>query len=98
MNTARSSTGAVPPPWRRGSNCGNKGSTKTHSSSGTNHRDNSSTTARHNAASAAAYILSTHPVALGTTQVLAVMIGHILGVGAAHDRRRKRTGYLVNRL
>ncbi|MFE7747049.1 hypothetical protein [Nocardia sp. NPDC057455] len=32
-----------------------------------------------------AYILSTHPVALGTIKVLAVVIGHILGVAAAHD-------------
>ncbi|WP_330231726.1 hypothetical protein OHA40_04050 [Nocardia sp. NBC_00508] len=33
-----------------------------------------------------AFILSTHPAALGTTKVLAVVIGHILGVAAAHDR------------
>ncbi|WP_063053124.1 hypothetical protein [Nocardia arthritidis] len=33
-----------------------------------------------------AYILSTHPAVLGTIKVLAVVIGHILGVAAAHDR------------
>ncbi|MEU2041851.1 hypothetical protein [Nocardia niwae] len=33
-----------------------------------------------------AYILSTHPAALGTIKVLAVVLGHILGVAAAHDR------------
>ncbi len=35
VNTARSSTGAVPPPWARGSNLGNKGSTSAHNPSGT---------------------------------------------------------------
>ncbi|MFI5541974.1 hypothetical protein ACIA5H_36990 [Nocardia sp. NPDC051900] len=33
-----------------------------------------------------AYLLSTHPAVLGTIKVLAVVIGHILGVAAAHDR------------
>jgi hypothetical protein len=42
--TARSSTEDVPPPCLRGVNCGIKGSASTHSSSGTNRRDNSSTT------------------------------------------------------
>lgn len=33
-----------------------------------------------------AYALSTHPALLGTLKVLAVVLGHILGVAAAHDR------------
>ncbi|MEV6325838.1 hypothetical protein AB0M45_32435 [Nocardia sp. NPDC051787] len=33
-----------------------------------------------------AYVLSTHPAALGTIKVLAVVTGHVLGVAAAHDR------------
>lgn len=33
-----------------------------------------------------AYLLSTHPAALGTIKVSAVVVGHILGVAAAHDR------------
>lgn len=33
-----------------------------------------------------AYLLSTHPAVLGTIKVLAVVIGHIFGVAAAHDR------------
>ncbi|WP_174565937.1 hypothetical protein [Nocardia uniformis] len=32
------------------------------------------------------YVLSTHPAVLATLKVLAVLIGHILGVTAAHDR------------
>ncbi|MFD3707068.1 hypothetical protein ACFWUP_28355 [Nocardia sp. NPDC058658] len=32
------------------------------------------------------YVLSNHPSALATCTVLAVLIGHILGVAAAHDR------------
>lgn len=35
---------------------------------------------------AVAYLLSTHPALLGTIKVLAVVLGHILGVAAAHDR------------
>lgn len=35
---------------------------------------------------AVAYVLSTHPALLGTIKVLAVVLGHILGVAAAHDR------------
>ncbi|WP_454198614.1 hypothetical protein [Nocardia sp. Marseille-Q1738] len=33
-----------------------------------------------------AYVLSSHPAALGTIKVLAVVTGHVLGVAAAHDR------------
>lgn len=44
VNTARSSTGVVPPPCGRGSNPGINGSANAHNSSGTNRRDNSSTT------------------------------------------------------
>ncbi|MGY2126702.1 hypothetical protein ACW9HJ_35155 [Nocardia gipuzkoensis] len=33
-----------------------------------------------------AYVLSAHPAALGTIKVLAVVVGHVLGVAAAHDR------------
>ncbi|MGK8523873.1 hypothetical protein ACRS6B_21050 [Nocardia asteroides] len=33
-----------------------------------------------------AYLLSTHPAALGTIKVVAVVTGHIVGVAAAHDR------------
>ncbi|MFI6865638.1 hypothetical protein [Nocardia sp. NPDC050406] len=33
-----------------------------------------------------AYLLSTHPALLGAIKVLAVLLGHILGVTAAHDR------------
>ena len=44
VNTARSSTGARPPPCGRTENDGINGSTKTHNSSGTNRRDNASTT------------------------------------------------------
>ncbi len=32
------------------------------------------------------YVISYHPTALATTKVLAVVIGHVLGVVAAHDR------------
>ncbi|KAF0844807.1 hypothetical protein [Nocardia caishijiensis] len=33
-----------------------------------------------------AYVLSSHPSVLATWKVLAVLIGHLLGVAAAHDR------------
>ncbi|MET8795898.1 hypothetical protein ABZV91_05470 [Nocardia sp. NPDC004568] len=33
-----------------------------------------------------AYVLSAQPAVLGTLEVLAVVLGHILGVAAAHDR------------
>ncbi|GAA5051282.1 hypothetical protein [Nocardia callitridis] len=33
-----------------------------------------------------AYLLSTHPALLGTIKVLAVLLGHIVGVALAHDR------------
>ncbi|WP_459546576.1 hypothetical protein [Nocardia sp. X0981] len=33
-----------------------------------------------------AYLLSAHPAVLGTVKVSAVVLGHILGVAAAHDR------------
>ncbi|MGW4369008.1 hypothetical protein ACWEKT_25510 [Nocardia takedensis] len=33
-----------------------------------------------------AYLLSNHPALLGTIKVAAVLLGHILGVAAAHDR------------
>lgn len=32
------------------------------------------------------YVLSDHPTVLATTKVLAVLIGHVLGVTAAHDK------------
>ena len=35
------------------------------------------------------YWLSYHPTLLATTKVLAVVIGHVLGVIAAHDRAIK---------
>ncbi|MBH0776766.1 hypothetical protein [Nocardia bovistercoris] len=48
------------------------------------------------------YLLSTHPAALGTVKVAAVLLGHILGVAAAHDRclrllppAHRRTGQLA---
>ncbi|WP_425954835.1 DUF4041 domain-containing protein [Xylanimonas sp. McL0601] len=44
MNTARASTGAVPPPCGRGSKAGRSGSTSSHSSSGTSRNDNGSLT------------------------------------------------------
>ncbi|QHE73930.1 Acetyl-coenzyme A synthetase (plasmid) [Rhodococcus sp. WAY2] len=44
MNTARSSTGALPPPCGRETKRGINGSTISHNASGTNRRDNSSTT------------------------------------------------------
>jgi hypothetical protein len=44
VNTARASTGAVPPPYGRGRNSGINGSTSAHNSSGTNRSDNRSTT------------------------------------------------------
>jgi len=44
VNTARSSTGVVPPPCGRGSNPGINGCANAHSSSVTNRRDRSSTT------------------------------------------------------
>ncbi|MBC7300523.1 MAG: hypothetical protein H5T78_06170 [Nocardia sp.] len=49
-----------------------------------------------------AYVLSSHPSALATCTVLAVLVGHILGVAAAHDRclrllppRHRLTGQLA---
>nr|WP_228537709.1 hypothetical protein [Nocardia sp. XZ_19_231] len=49
-----------------------------------------------------AYVLSSHPTVLATCKVLAVLIGHILGVAAAHDRcllllppRHRLTGQLA---
>ncbi|WP_181696226.1 hypothetical protein [Nocardia sp. GTS18] len=49
-----------------------------------------------------AYVLSSHPSVLATCKVLAVLIGHILGVAAAHDRcllllppRHRLTGQLA---
>lgn len=45
VNTARSSTGARPPPCGRTTNDGINGSTRAHNSSGANRRDNASTTA-----------------------------------------------------
>lgn len=47
VNTVRSSTGSVPPPYGRGSNDGINGSTNAHNSSGTNRFDNASTTQDH---------------------------------------------------
>ncbi|WP_067856611.1 hypothetical protein [Nocardia shimofusensis] len=48
------------------------------------------------------YVLSTHPAALGSIKVAAVLAGHILGVTAAHDRclellppRHRLTGQLA---
>ncbi|MFC9664150.1 hypothetical protein ACFVJ5_28295 [Nocardia sp. NPDC127606] len=48
------------------------------------------------------YVLSSHPSVLATCKVLAVLIGHILGVAAAHDRclvllppRHRLTGQLA---
>ncbi|MBF6353931.1 hypothetical protein IU449_05095 [Nocardia higoensis] len=48
------------------------------------------------------YVLSTHPAALGSIKVAAVLTGHILGVAAAHDRclellptRHRLTGQLA---
>ncbi|WP_280232904.1 hypothetical protein [Nocardia cyriacigeorgica] len=48
------------------------------------------------------YILSNHPSVLATIKVLAVLVGHILGVAAAHDRclrllpaRHRLTGQLA---
>jgi hypothetical protein len=35
---------------------------------------------------AVSYAISAHPTALATTKVLAVVLGHVLGVVAAHDR------------
>ncbi|MFD3745887.1 hypothetical protein [Nocardia sp. NPDC058633] len=49
-----------------------------------------------------AYLLSSHPGVLATSKVLAVLIGHVLGVAAAHDRclallppRHRLTGQLA---
>lgn len=49
-----------------------------------------------------AYVLSSHPSVLATCTVLAVLVGHILGVAAAHDRclvllppRHRLTGQLA---
>ncbi|MEV0685688.1 hypothetical protein AB0I35_17680 [Nocardia sp. NPDC050378] len=49
-----------------------------------------------------AYVLSSHPGVLATCKVLAVLIGHVLGVAAAHDRclvllppRHRLTGQLA---
>ncbi|TCJ93497.1 hypothetical protein [Nocardia alba] len=49
-----------------------------------------------------AYVLSNHPSVLATCTVLAVLIGHLLGVAAAHDRclvllppRHRLTGQLA---
>ncbi|GDY52145.1 hypothetical protein SVIO_027680 [Streptomyces violaceusniger] len=50
VNTARSSTGAVPPPWRRGVDDGNNGATRTHSPSGTSRCDRSAPTKSNHAA------------------------------------------------
>jgi hypothetical protein len=44
VNTDRLSSGAVPPPWGRGSNSGTRGSAISQNASGTNRRDNSFTT------------------------------------------------------
>ncbi len=44
VNTARSSTGPVPPPCRRGRNCGTNGATRPHNSSGTNRNARSDAT------------------------------------------------------
>ncbi|MFE3445809.1 hypothetical protein ACFXNW_22475 [Nocardia sp. NPDC059180] len=48
------------------------------------------------------YVLSNHPSVLATIKVLAVLVGHILGVAAAHDRclrllppRHRLTGQLA---
>lgn len=51
VNTARSSTGAVPPPCGRDANPGSNGAASSHSSSGTSRRDRSTPTIRHHAAS-----------------------------------------------
>lgn len=51
VNTARSSTGARPPPCGRGENDGINGSASAHNSSGTNRRDNASTTTHDHAQS-----------------------------------------------
>lgn len=51
VNTARSSTGAVPPPCGRDLNPGNNGATSPHNSSGTSRRERASTTRPHHAAS-----------------------------------------------
>jgi hypothetical protein len=40
VNTWRSGSGAVPPPWGRGRNCGRCGWARSHSSSGTSRNDN----------------------------------------------------------
>jgi hypothetical protein len=45
VNTARSSTGAVPPPWLRALNCGISGAASSHNSSGTSRFPRSDTTA-----------------------------------------------------
>jgi hypothetical protein len=50
VKTARSSTGAVPPPCGRGLNGGSKGATRSHSSSGTSRCDRSTPTKSHHAA------------------------------------------------
>ncbi|WP_280346413.1 hypothetical protein [Nocardia neocaledoniensis] len=49
-----------------------------------------------------AYVLSSHPSVLATCKVLAVLLGHVLGVAAAHDRcllllppRHRLTGQLA---
>ncbi|MEV0335629.1 hypothetical protein [Nocardia sp. NPDC050717] len=49
-----------------------------------------------------AYVLSSHPGVLATCKVLAVLLGHVLGVAAAHDRcllllppRHRLTGQLA---
>jgi hypothetical protein len=41
VNTARSSSGALPPPWRRGENAGNNGPASSHRPSGTSRCDRS---------------------------------------------------------